>query len=176
MPGWMKHKLESVLLGEISITSNMQMTPPYGRKWRRTKDPLDESEIGEWKIWLKTQHSENQDHDIWSHHFMANRWGNNGLVLKVRLLEWVAFFLLQWIFPTQELNQGLLHCRRIFFTLFLTLLWKSLKEMGIPDHLTCLVRNLYAGQEAKVRTRHGTMTGSRLGKEYVKAVIVTLLI
>ena len=40
----------------------------------------------------------------------------HGLVLKVGLLEWVAFFLLQWIFPTQELNQGLLHCRRIFFT------------------------------------------------------------
>ena len=36
-------------------------------------------------------------------------------------------------------------------------LWKTLKEMGIPDHLTCLLRNLYAGQEATVRTRHGTI-------------------
>ena len=35
-------------------------------------------------------------------------------------------------------------------------LWKILKEMGIPDHLTCVLRNLYAGQEATVRTRHGT--------------------
>ena len=35
-------------------------------------------------------------------------------------------------------------------------LWKILKEMGIPDHLTCLLRNLYAGQEARVRTGHGT--------------------
>ena len=35
-------------------------------------------------------------------------------------------------------------------------LWKILKEMGIPDHLTCLLRNLYAGQDATVRTRHGT--------------------
>ena len=35
-------------------------------------------------------------------------------------------------------------------------LWKILKEMRIPDHLTCLLRNLYAGQEAKVKTRHGT--------------------
>ena len=49
-------------------------------------------------------------------------------------------------------------------------LGKILKEMGIPDHLTCLLRNLYAGQEATVRTRHGTTTGSELGKEYVKAV------
>ena len=36
-------------------------------------------------------------------------------------------------------------------------LWKILKKMGIPDHLTCLLRNLYSGQEATVRTRHGTM-------------------
>ena len=49
-------------------------------------------------------------------------------------------------------------------------LWKILKEMGIPDHRTCLLRNLYAGQEATVRTRHGTTTGSELGKEYIKAV------
>ena len=53
MPGWMKHKLESRLPGEISITSDMQMTPSYGRKQRRTKEPLDESERGKWKIWLK---------------------------------------------------------------------------------------------------------------------------
>ena len=39
---------------------------------------LDEGERGEWKSWLKTQHSENQDHGIWSHHFMSNRWGNSG--------------------------------------------------------------------------------------------------
>ena len=49
-------------------------------------------------------------------------------------------------------------------------LWKILKEMGIPGQLTCFLRNLYAGQEATFRTRHGTRTGSKLGKEYVKAV------
>ena len=46
------------IASKISITSDMQMTP-YGRKWRKTKEPLDESEKGEWKSWLKTQHSEN---------------------------------------------------------------------------------------------------------------------
>ena len=51
---------------------------PYGRKWRGTKEPLDESEGGEWKSWLKAQHSENKDHGIWSHHFMGNKWGNSG--------------------------------------------------------------------------------------------------
>ena len=49
---------------------------PYGRKWRGTKERL-ESERGEWKSWFKTQHSKGKDHGIWSHHFMANRWGNN---------------------------------------------------------------------------------------------------
>ena len=49
-------------------------------------------------------------------------------------------------------------------------LWKILQGMGIPDHLTCLLRNLYAGQEATVRSSHGTWTGSKLGKEYNKAV------
>ena len=43
-------------------------------------------------------------------------------------------------------------------------LWKILKEMGISDHLTCLLRNLYAGQEATVRTEHGTTDWFQIGK------------
>ena len=43
-------------------------------------------------------------------------------------------------------------------------LWKILHEMGIPDHLTCLLRNLYAGQQATVRTRHRTTDGFQIGK------------
>ena len=50
-------------------------------------------------------------------------------------------------------------------TVWITAIWKIPKELGIPDHLTCLLRNLYASQEATVRARHGT-TGSKLGKEY----------
>ena len=49
-------------------------------------------------------------------------------------------------------------------------LWKILKEMGVPDHLTCLLRNLYAGQEATVRTGNGTTDWFQIGKEYIKAV------
>ena len=59
MPGWMKCKLESTLSGEISITSEVQMTPPYGRKQRGTKEPLHEIERGDRKRWVKSQHSEN---------------------------------------------------------------------------------------------------------------------
>ena len=49
-------------------------------------------------------------------------------------------------------------------------LWKILKEMRIPGHLTCLLRNLHAGQEATVRTRHRTTDWFQIRKEYVKAV------
>ena len=49
-------------------------------------------------------------------------------------------------------------------------LWKILKETKILDYLTCLLRNLHAGQEATVRTGHGTMDWLKLGKEYIKAV------
>ena len=55
---------------------------PYCRKWRETKGPLDERERGEWKSWLKDQRSENYDHGIQSHHFMANRWRNSGTVAE----------------------------------------------------------------------------------------------
>ena len=47
---------------------------------------------------------------------------------------------------------------------WITTNWKILKEMGIPDHLTCLLRNLYAGQEATVRTGHGTTDWFQIGK------------
>ena len=49
-------------------------------------------------------------------------------------------------------------------------LWKILKETGIPDNLTCLLKNLYAGQEATVRSGHGTTNWFQMGKVYVKAV------
>ena len=71
--GWKKHKLELRFPGEISITSDTQMTPLL---WQKVK-PLDESQRGERKSWLKAQHSENEDHGIRSHHFMANRCGNS---------------------------------------------------------------------------------------------------
>ena len=63
-------------------------------------------------------------------------------------------------------------------TVWITINWKILKEVEIPDHLTCLLRNLYAGQEATVRTGHGTVqqTVSKLGKEYSRLYIVTLLV
>ena len=55
-------------------------------------------------------------------------------------------------------------------------LWKILKKMSILDHLTCLLRNLYVGQEATVRTRYGTSDWFRIGKGVKTLYIVTLLI
>ena len=52
-------------------------------------------------------------------------------------------------------------------------LWKILKEMGIPDYLTCLLRNLYAGQEATVRTGHGTTDWFLIGKEVRQGCILS---
>ena len=55
-------------------------------------------------------------------------------------------------------------------TVWTTTNWEILQQMGIPDHLTCLLSNLYASQEATVRTGHGTTDWFQIGEEYVKAV------
>ena len=53
-------------------------------------------------------------------------------------------------------------------------LWKILQEIGIPDHLTCLLRNLYAGQEATIRTGHGTTDCFQIGKGVCQGCILSL--
>ena len=60
MRGWMNHKLESRLLGEISSPQICRWYHSSGRKWRGTKEPLDEGERGQRKSWFKTQHSKKQ--------------------------------------------------------------------------------------------------------------------
>ena len=78
MPGWMKHKLESRLLGEISTTSDMQMAPlSLIAESEELKSLLMNVKEESEKVGFKAQHSENQDHGIWCQYFMANRWGNS---------------------------------------------------------------------------------------------------
>ena len=55
-------------------------------------------------------------------------------------------------------------------TVWITTNWKILKEMGMPDNLTCLLRNVHAGQEATGRSGHEQWTGSKLGMKYIKVV------
>ena len=106
--------------------------------------------VKEWKSWLKAQHSKNEDHSIWSHHFMVNRW------------ETSISALLTMPKPlTVEHNK----------------LWRILQDMGIPDHIVCLLRNLYAGQEAIVRTGHGeNVLVPNWERSPSRLYIVTLLI
>ena len=59
-------------------------------------------------------------------------------------------------------------------TVWITTNWKILKEMGIPDHLTCLLRNLYAGQEATVKTEHGLLDWFQIGKGVCQGCILSL--
>ena len=71
---------------------------PNGRNRRETKGPLNKGEREDWKSWFKAQHLKNEDHGIWSHHFMANRWGKSGNS------EWLYFLGLQnhygwWLQP-----------------------------------------------------------------------------
>ena len=60
----------------------MQMAPPL---WQKVKSLLMNVKEESGKSWLKAQHSENEDHGIWSHHFMANRWGNSGNSVRLYL-------------------------------------------------------------------------------------------
>ena len=80
-----------------------------------------------------------------------------------------------WIIKkTREFHKNINFCfidyTKAFDCVDCNKLWKILKEMGIPDHLTCLLRNLYADQEATVRTDMEHQTCSVSGKEYIKAV------
>ena len=80
---------------------------------------------------------------------------------------------IHWIIEkAREFQKNIYFCL-IHYTkasVWITTSWKTLKEMGIPDHKTCLLRKLYAGQEATVRTGHGTTYWFQIGKEYIKAV------
>ena len=65
-------------------------------------------------------------------------------------------------------------CAKAFDCVAHNKLWEILKEMGIPDHLTCLLRNLYAGQESTVQTGHGTTDWFQIGKGVCQGYIVSL--
>ena len=73
---------------------------------------------------------------------------------------------IHWIIAKATEFQKNMYCFIVYAKAFvwITTNWKFLKEMGIPDHLTCLLRNLYAGQEATVKTGHGTTGWFQIGK------------
>ena len=89
---------------------------------------------------------------------------------------------IRWITEkVREFQRNIYFCfldyAKAFDCVYHNKLWKILKEMGIPDHLTCLLRNLYASQEATVKTGNGTTDWFQIGKRSTSRLyIVTLLI
>ena len=86
---------------------------------------------------------------------------------------------IQWIIKeAREFQKNMYFCfidyAKAFDCVDHNKLWKILKEMGMPDHLTCLLRSLYAGQEATVRTGHGTTDWSQNGKGVCQGCILSL--
>ena len=84
-----------------------------------------------------------------------------------------------WIIKTaREFQKNICFCLLDYAKAFDSVdhkkLWKILKGMGIPDHLTCLLRNLYAGQEATVRTGHGPTNWFQIGKGVCQGCILSL--
>ena len=102
------------------------------------------------------------------------------LVLEMAEVPDIKLPTFFWIIEkAKEFQKNIYFCFIDYAKAFvwITINWKILKEMGISDHLTGLLRNLYAGQEATVRTGHGTTDWFQIGKGVCQACIfVTLLI
>ena len=97
--GWRKHKLESRLLGEISVTSDMQMTPQICRKWRRTKELLDKMKEESGKNGLKLKFRKLRSlHPVPS--LNGNRWGNSGWLYFGGLQNHCRWWLQPWSLKT----------------------------------------------------------------------------
>ena len=84
---------------------------------------------------------------------------------------------IRWIIKKQEFHENIYFCfidyAKAFDCVDNNKLWKILKEIRIPDYLTCLLRNLYAGQEATVRTGHGTTNWLQIGKGVCQGSILS---
>ena len=100
----------------------------------------------------------------------AGFWRGRGTRDQIANIHWI-------IKKAREFLKNIYFCfidyAKAFDYVYHNLLWKILKEMGIPDHLTCLLRNLYAGQEATVRTGHGTTDWFQIGKGVHRVCILS---
>ena len=83
----MKHKLESRLPGEISIAFRYAEDTTLREESEELKSLLMKVKEESGKVGLKLKHSENEDHGIWSHHFMGNKWGNSGNSVRLHFFR-----------------------------------------------------------------------------------------
>ena len=99
------------------------------------------------------------------------------LVLEKAEEPEIKFPTSNWIIEKANEFQKNIYCfinhAKVFDCVDHNKLWKILQEMGIPDHLTCLLRNLYAGQEATVRTGHGTTDWFQIGEKICHGSILS---
>ena len=115
--------------------------------------------------------------------FQIRKRVRQGYILSLYLFNLYAEYLMQnasicWIIEkAREFQKNTYFClidyAKAFDCVDHNKLWNILKEMGIPDHLTCLLRNLYAGQEATVRTGHGTTDWFQTGKGVCQGCILS---
>ena len=115
-------------------------------------------------IFIKVQNSPSQAsaiHELWTSDVQAGFRKGRGTRDLIPNIRWI-------IKKAREFQKNIYFCfidyAKAFYCVDHNKLWKILKEMGIPDHLTCLLRNLYAGQEATVRIGHGTTDWFQIGK------------
>ena len=87
---------KNVSTAQFSSVQSLSRVRLFATPWIAARKPLDESEREEWKSWLTAQHSENEDHGIWSHHFMGNRWGNSVRLYFIGLQNHCRWWLQPW--------------------------------------------------------------------------------
>ena len=131
---------------------------PNDRKQRGTKETFNESEREEWKI-------KNQRIPVVQVTFRKGR-GARDKIANIRCI----------IEKAREFQKNIYFCLIHYvkpLTVWITTNWKILQEMGIPYHLTWLLQNLYAGQEATVRNGHGTTDWFKIGKGVRQSCILS---
>ena len=107
---------------------------------------------------------------MWTVNFQILKLDLRGIREQIANVHWI-------IEKAREFQKNINFCFIVYAKAFDCVdhnkLWKISKEMGIPDHLTCLLRNLYADQEATVRTRHGTTDWFKIGKRVCQCCILS---
>ena len=97
-------------------------------------------------------------------------------VLRFIHVAYSACYRICFLFKTRNSPFGFIDYAKAFDCVDHNKLWKIVKEMGIPGHLTCLLRSLYAGQEATVRTGHGATDWFQIGKGVLQGCIFVILL
>ena len=121
------------------------------------------------KLMLKILQTSLQQYVNWLPDVQAGFWKGRGTRDQIANIRWITE-------KARKFQKNISFCfidyAKSVYCVDHNTLWKILKEMGIPDHLTCLLRNLYAGQEATVRTGHGTTDWFQIGKGVCQGCIV----